>query len=88
MQAHCKETDQDMKDEERKDVYSDPADSGAIKLPGKKTNVLYLSKEWFQAKHILYCTFKEVISISGIIIAQLMGNKILITANSCSLWLK
>lgn len=82
---HCKKTDQGMKDEERKDVCSDPADNCAIKLPGKKTNVLYLSKEWFQAKHILYCTFKEVISISGIVIAQLMGNKILVIANSCSL---
>lgn len=77
-----------MKDEGRKDVCSDAADSLAIKLPGKKTKVLYVSKEWFQAKHILYCAFKEVISISSIVIAQLTGNKILVTANSCSLWLK
>ena len=35
----------------------------------EKKYMLYLSKEWFEAKHILYCTFKEVISISGIVIA-------------------
>lgn len=58
-----------MKDEEGKDVCCDPADSRAIKLPGKKKYMLYLSKEWFQAKHILHCTFKDLISISGIVIA-------------------
>lgn len=82
-----------MKDEEGKDVCCDPADSCAIKLPGKKNKtttkpVLCLSKEWFQAKHILYCTFEEVINISSIVIAWVMDNKILVTANSCSMGLK